>query len=87
MDPFKQMRVAGAHGHATFDASDVVAKAAKARRARWERENRIARRRRAAPPHPDLGAIDTASDWPIFVLFIGTFLTLVVVAAMVVPRG
>jgi hypothetical protein len=86
MDPFKGMRDAGAHARIATDAGGVVAKAARARRARWEHENKLARRREAAPVHADLAAVDTTGEWPAFVLIIALFLTFVVVAAMVVSR-
>jgi hypothetical protein len=64
----------------------VVAKAARARQARWECENRMARRRQAAGAQPNLSAADPTVEWPIFLLFIGMFLAFVVIAVVLVVR-
>jgi hypothetical protein len=85
MDPFKQMRDAGAHSRIASDAAGVIAKAAKARQARWKRENELARRQATVGPASP-NAVDPTSEWPMFLLFIGLFLALVVVAMLLVPR-
>ena len=86
MDPFKGLRDAGSHARIASDAAGVVAKAARARRARWERENKLAQRREAAPIQADLATADTTGEWPAFVMIIAMFLAFVVAAAVVVSQ-
>ncbi len=78
MDPFKHMRNAGLHTRSPATTAGLIAKASKARQARWERENRMSHRRQDGVTHPDLVAIDGVREWLGFALFVGLFLAVVV---------
>jgi hypothetical protein len=78
MDPFKHMRNTALHTRSPATTAGVIAKASKARQARWERENRLSHRRQDSATHPDLVAIDSVREWLGFALFVGLFLAVVV---------